>query len=74
MTGASDDRDRFDELYEKLELLADLDDLSLGGEGGLATGVEIVADSLNHGPGDPLDAFDPLRDMTESTDLFDDLF
>jgi hypothetical protein len=74
VAGDGGDRDRFDELYERLELLADLDDLTLGGAGGLATGVEIVADGLHRGPGDPLDAFESLRDLSDGTDVFDDLF
>ena len=61
-------------LFDRLELLEDLDDLTLGGSGGWAAGVEIVADGLHHGPEDALDAFEPLRDLTEGVDTFDDLF
>lgn len=68
------DDGRIDALFDRLELLDDVDDLSLGGTGGLATGVEIVADGLHRGPADALDAFEPLRDLAEGVDTFDDLF
>jgi hypothetical protein len=73
--GGAVGRDRaeaIERLFDRLEVLADLDDLSLGGAGGLATGVEIVADGLHHGPLDALDAFEPLRDLGEGAEGFDD--
>jgi hypothetical protein len=64
--------ERLERLYDRLEVLSDLDDLALGGAGGLATGVEIAADGLHHGSMPALDAFEPLRDLAEDAGGFDD--
>ena len=64
-----------DRTLERLDVLDALDDLQRGGAGGLATGVEIFGEQLAHGPYDDLlDAFEPVRDLADHTDLFDDLF
>ena len=67
-------RDGLDGLLGRLDVLDAFDDLTLGGATGLATGVEIVADSFSPGPAGALDAFEPVRDIADHTDLFDDLF
>ena len=64
-----------DEALERLDLLDDLDALQGGGIGGVATGVEIFGEQLAHGPHDALlDAFEPVRDLADHTDVFDELF
>lgn len=64
-----------DEALERLDLLDDLESLQGGGVGGLATGVEIFGEQLAGGPHDALlDAFEPVRDLADHTDVFDDLF
>lgn len=65
-----------DELLDRLDSLGDLDDLSGGGVGGLATGIEILTDGFVHGPDDLLDSFEPARDLADGTDVFefDELF
>ncbi len=60
-----------DELLDRLDSLGDLDDLSGGGVGGLATGIEILTDGFVHGPDDLLDSFEPARDLADGTDVFD---
>jgi hypothetical protein len=71
-SGPQDRGEALERLFDRLEVLSDLDDLSLGGAGGLATGVEIVADGLDHGSMPALDAFEPLRDLAEGAEGFDD--
>jgi hypothetical protein len=64
-----------DRVLERLDLMDDLDSLQGGGIGSLATGVEIFGEQLAHGPYDDLlDAFEPVRDIADHTDLLDDLF
>ncbi len=64
-----------DRAIERLDLLDDLDSLLGGGAGGLATGVEIFSEQLAHGPHDGLlDAFEPVRDLADHSDVLDDLF
>ena len=71
-------RQRFallDRALERLDLVDDLDALQGGGIGGLATGVEIFGEQLAHSPYDDLlDAFEPVRDLADHTDVFDDMF
>ena len=64
-----------DKAFDRLDLMDALDDLQGGGVGGLATGVEIFSEQLARGPYDDLlDSFEPVRDIADHTDVFDDLF
>ena len=64
-----------DRVLERLDLVDDLDSLQGGGVGSLATGVEIFGEQLAHSPYDDLlDAFEPVRDLADHTDVFDDMF
>lgn len=71
-------RNRFellDKVFDKLDLIDALDDLQAGGAGGFATSIEIIGENFAHGPYDDLlDAFEPVRDIADHTDLLDDLF
>ena len=64
-----------DQVLERLDLMDDIDSLQAGGIGSLATGVEIFGEQLAHSPYDDLlDAFEPVRDLADHTDVFDDMF
>jgi hypothetical protein len=64
-----------DAALERLDLLDALEDLSGGGAGGFATGIEIIGEQMAHSPYDDLlDAFEPVRDIADHTDFLDDIF
>lgn len=69
----SEERDRLDRLWDRLDLLGDLDDLSGGGTAGFATGVEILTDLSFRGPNGSVELFEPARDISEGFEDFGDL-